>query len=390
MPEVVAAGHLCLDIIPSFLSAGVMLEPGTLSEVGPVTFSTGGAVSNVGLALHKLGVTTSLVGRVGDDDFGVILRRLLSAQLRATGGVVVAPGESTSYTVVLSPPDTDRIFLHHPGCNDTFAAADVDISALAGARAFYFGYPPIMRAFYSDGGRALAGLLREIRARGVTTVLDMAMPDPRSASGRVDWPAFLARVLPHADLFMPSLEETLFMLAREAFANKVYAKEVPPEALLALCRRLLALGAGAVGLKLGERGLYLVSAGRERVARLGAAVRAPVAALAERELWSPCFKVKVEGTTGAGDATVAGFVAALLRGLGFEEALAFATAVGACSVEAADATGGVRPWEETLARMKGGWPRAGAALQPAYWARRAPWGVCYGPHDASRRGKGER
>jgi len=51
-------------------------------------------------------------------------------------------------------------------------------------------------------------------------------------------------------------------------------------------------------------------------------------------------------------------LAAMLRGASPERALAIAAAVGACNVEAADALSGVRPWEETLARIDGGWERA--------------------------------
>ena len=54
---VVVAGHICLDIIPTFAqrAGGVaeLFNPGALIEVGPVVLSTGGAVSNTGLALHK-------------------------------------------------------------------------------------------------------------------------------------------------------------------------------------------------------------------------------------------------------------------------------------------------------------------------------------------------
>lgn len=44
--------------------------------------------------------------------------------------------------------------------------------------------------------------------------LDMSLPDPDSESGGVDWGSWLARVLPHVDLFAPNLEEILFMLDR--------------------------------------------------------------------------------------------------------------------------------------------------------------------------------
>ncbi len=51
-------------------------------------------------------------------------------------------------------------------------------------------------------------------------------------------------------------------------------------------------------------------------------------------MWAPCFDVEVVGTTGSGDATIAGFLSALLRDASPEEAMTMAVAVGACNVEA--------------------------------------------------------
>ena len=59
-PQIVVAGHVCLDIIPAWDPAGGDVQSrmvsGALLNVGPATLSTGGAVSNVGIALHRLGV----------------------------------------------------------------------------------------------------------------------------------------------------------------------------------------------------------------------------------------------------------------------------------------------------------------------------------------------
>ena len=40
-PEVIVAGHLCLDIIPK-LSSPLTLRPGTLTEIGAAAFAAGG------------------------------------------------------------------------------------------------------------------------------------------------------------------------------------------------------------------------------------------------------------------------------------------------------------------------------------------------------------
>jgi len=92
-------------------------------------------------------------------------------------------------------------------------------------------------------------------------------------------------------------------------------------------------------------------------------------AWADRELWAPCFQVDVVGTTGAGDATVAGFLGGLLRDLAPEDVVTAAVAVGACNVEASDALSGIRPWEETMARVRAGWPRRWFEMEAPGWHR---------------------
>ena len=81
------------------------------------------------------------------------------------------------------------------------------------------------------------------------------------------------------------------------------------------------------------------------------------------------------GTTGAGDATIAGFLAALLRGLPVKDAATMAVAVGACNVEAADALGGLRSWEETEARVAEGWPQRELILIEPGWHRDPAYGL---------------
>ena len=100
---------------------------------------------------------------------------------------------------------------------------------------------------------------------------------------------------------------------------------------------------------------------------MGRARPSDVAAWADRELWAPCFQVDVVGTAGSGDATIAGFLSALLRDMTPEQAVNAAVAVGACNVEAADTLSGVRSWDETLRRMAAGWPRRSENVPAPGW-----------------------
>ena len=373
----IVAGHICLDIIPdvSAIEPGIFkanFRPGHLLEAGAATLSTGGPVANTGLALHRLGVPVRLIAKVGDDSFGHVIERIVNAiEPDLLAGMKFDPRATTSYTIIISPPHTDRIFLHCPGANHDFGSADVSADQLAQADLLHFGYPPVMRRIYSNSGRELADLMRRAKAQGLATSLDLCYPDPHSEAGQLDWVALFRAVLPHVDVFAPSLEELLFTLRRQTLedlaARGGVVDQAAPQLLHDLSAELMELGAKIVLIKLGARGAYLRTAGANAIAQLGRAAPGDRAAWADREVWAPCFDVKVVGTTGSGDATIAGFLGALLREAAPEEAMTMAVAVGACNVEAPDALSGLRSWEDTARRVAQGWPRLPVALDAPGW-----------------------
>jgi len=367
--EAIVAGHICLDVIPSFggkdRAASPQLLPGQLIDVGPAVVTTGGVVSNTGIALHRLGVPTKLMGKVGDDWFGqAILASLRQYGDRLASGMIVEPNGHSSYSIVLNPPNVDRIFLHCTGTNDTFAAADVKAELLGDAKLFHFGYPPLMRSMYADEGAELAALLSMVKGNGLTVSLDMAWPDPASEAGRADWRSILAKALPSVDVFLPSFEEIRFMLRREQAAGDAPASD---ELLSSMADELLEMGVAIVVIKLGEHGLYVkTTSDRKRIGAMGrcAARIASDDSWIGRELWIPCYEVEVVGTTGAGDCTIAGFLAGLLNGAPLEQALHVAVGVGACNVERTDATSGVPSWDAVRDRIAAGWAQK---PMPPHW-----------------------
>jgi sugar/nucleoside kinase (ribokinase family) len=365
----IVAGHICLDIIPQFdrlvpINFHAQFQPGSLTKVGPAIFSTGGAVSNTGLVLHKLGIPTRLVARIGDDLFGQEVHRIVSGYgAHLVQGIAAIPGETTSYTVIISPPDVDRLFLHCPGANDSFSADDVPMDWLTSAQLLHFGYPPVMQRMVEHGCAELERLFRRAKASGITTSLDLCSVDPASEIGRLDWRASLSHVLPWVDLFTPSLDELLFMLDRPMFdkATAIGSMRVllqtEPGLLSTLGERLLSMGVKIALIKLGDCGAYLRTADADILKGMGRAQPTGLDDWGSRELWAPCFRVKVVGTTGSGDSTIAGFISGLLRGLSSEAALTSAVAVGACNVEAADALSGVPSWEIVQSRIRTRWER---------------------------------
>src|SRR6185312_17538192 len=109
-----------------------------------------------------------------------------------------------------------------------------------------------------------------------------------------------------------------------------------------------------VVIKNGERGLTLKSA--PTLSNIGRGAPAQVENWQSLSLWQPALQVEVAGTTGAGDAAIAGFLMGVLRGFGPERALLASAAAGACSCEAPDATSGARSWQAIRERLSAGWP----------------------------------
>src|SRR5262249_7487281 len=145
--DVIVCGHLCLDLLPQMehIRLNELPSPGRLFEVGALAVSTGGAVSNTGLALHRLGVNVRLMANLGDDFIGRAIRSFLESRDPSLGQYIRTKSDQvSSYTMVLSPEKVDRIFLHCTGTNAVFTSTDVDYELAGQAKIFHLGYPPLL------------------------------------------------------------------------------------------------------------------------------------------------------------------------------------------------------------------------------------------------------
>lgn len=391
--KVMVAGHLCIDITPCFPFVGgyepaKMFSPGAMTTVGEAIFSTGGTVSNTGLAMEKLGMDVALNGKVGDDAFGAAIKKLVGEENAKS--LKVVSGQNTSYTLVFSVPGVDRFFMHNPGTNDTFGPEDVDYDTAGKCRLFHFGYPPLMKRMYENGGDELVEIYRKVKDLGVTTSLDMAMPDLSGAGGQADWRGILERVLPYVDIFVPSIEEITFMLDRDLFESRK-AQSAGADPVLAydgrdcvsIAGRLHSMGVKIVVIKCGIRGVYLDTSGRDAIAGIGPACPDKSAEWARRQIWAASFRTeKFVSALGAGDATIAGFLCGLLRGFLPEETLNIANIVGRQNVQAVDALSGIGDWQSVIEGLEvKGQRRNEAGVDANLWRYCAEHEVYYGPED---------
>lgn len=364
--KVIAAGHCCLDITPvfphgqSYRNVSDILIPGKLIQMDPASVSSGGSVSNTGLALKVLGNDVTLMGKVGDDDFGAMLAQIYARY--GAEGLLVDPDSATSYSVVLAIPGIDRMFLHCPGANNSFSNADIPDGPLEDAVLFHFGYPTLMKKMYEENGKEMAAIFKRVKSKGIATSLDLTSVDPNSEAGQLDWVTILKNVLPYVDFFVPSFEEICFMLDRPLYerllseradmtAGMVFDHEVKP-----LADKLIAMGCKTVLIKCGISGMYYRTASRNVMAGTGERIGLDLDAWSEKEGVQPCFKADiVRSGTGAGDTSIAAFLTAALDGEKIEDCVAIAAAEGACCVTSYDALGGLKPIGEIKARIAAGW-----------------------------------
>lgn len=368
--KVIAAGHICLDVTPIFPQEKIervedILKPGRLIEMQNVSVSTGGSVANTGLALKILGADVSLMGKIGNDNFGKLVLNVLE-KYDAAEGMIVSDDANTSYSVVLSIPGIDRIFLHDPGANANFCADDIPYEKLEEAALFHFGYPPLMKQIYRDNGSELVKMMKRAKAMGVATSLDFTSIDETSEAGKVDWFRLLQNVMPYIDFFVPSVEELCYMLDKERFVKwqeqaagkdvtEILDIEADVKPLADIC---MELGAKVLLIKCGAKGMYYCTADWERLKQVGERVELDIDKWVKKEGFEKSFiPERIASGTGAGDTSIAAFLTAMLEGASPEESVQLAAATGASCVAAYDALGGLKSLPELRRKIASGWAK---------------------------------
>lgn len=319
MPSIVVAGHICLDIKPQ-LSETAELAPGRLIDVGPLSITLGGSVANTGSALASLGVHVTPFSSVGDDELAQIMTLKLAEAGFAAPHLSIAPGASTSYSLVIERPGEDRTFWHHTGANGFFDGESLNVGH---ADAVHIGYPSLLPGLLENDAEHLVTLLKRAKEAGALTSIDLAVVDPASPVGRLDWDTIFTRISPFTDLISPSLDD----LTSALHIDEPYSRELVER----MAQRLLDDGVAIVAISAGSHGMLLrTTSSSERIQSAGH----PLASSGDQWLnrtiaVEPIPVTAPETTNGAGDASSAGLLFAITHGANPREAAHLATACAA-------------------------------------------------------------
>ena len=132
MLDVTAIGELLID----FTCTGQNSQGYPVMEAHP-----GGAPANFLATLAKLGASTALLGKVGDDSFGHLLSNTLEQAGVSTNGLIFDPSAFTTLAFVTLDHAGERSFsfARKPGADTQLHFEELDLTLIEQAKVFHFG-----------------------------------------------------------------------------------------------------------------------------------------------------------------------------------------------------------------------------------------------------------
>ncbi|MCY4581646.1 MAG: ribokinase [Chloroflexi bacterium] len=282
-PAIVVLGSINMDLVGT---APRLPSPGETVLGGDFSTAPGGKGANQAVAAARMGASVRMIGRVGGDVFGPMLRYNLSSNGVDVSGVAYDPDAPSGVAMILLDASRENRILVASGanmrCDDT--QVDAVASALEGADALM-----LQCEIPADVSLKAARIAKEM---GVRVVWDPAPVEgfPPEAYGLVD-----------------------VLTPNQAEAAALTGIEVTDAASAeAAARVLVERGVRAAVVKMGEAGaFYLAKEGGGHV---------------------PPFEVDAVDTVAAGDAFGAAMTCALAEGKPLNEAVRYGAAAGALAI----------------------------------------------------------
>jgi ribokinase len=282
-PRIIVFGSINMDLVaktPRLPIPGETLLGHSFSTV------PGGKGANQAVAVARLGVSTSMVGRVGGDSFGQELLTGLQTAGVNTEDVSVDQSSHSGVAMIAVDDRSENHIIVIPGANGRVNETDLDrlVRQLPGTIALLMQFEVPLAAVYSAAQAA--------RQAGVRVILD---PAPASS----EMPTELYSLV---DIITPNAVEV-----EQLVGFQVEDPATAAEAATILHQR----GVDTVIIKLGAKGVFC--------------------ATRETSFFFPAFKVQAVDTVAAGDSFNGGLAAALAEGHSIQQAVMWGAAAGALS-----------------------------------------------------------
>ncbi len=171
---ITVAGNILTDIVKRI---DCYPKVGMLANVSEISQAVGGCVPNTAIDLAKIdgSLPISVMGKIGDDEYGRFVVSQMSRYGIDCGKICVSQDKPTSFSDVMSMPSGERTFFHARGSNAQFCPEDVDISSITSS-IFHIGYILLLDEFDkedSEYGTVMARFLHDVQQRGIKTSVDV-------------------------------------------------------------------------------------------------------------------------------------------------------------------------------------------------------------------------
>lgn len=279
-PNILVVGSINMDLV---VRADRMPSPGQTVLGTDLTTSPGGKGANQAVAAARLGGSSRMIGRIGEDTFGTQLLENLKSEGVDCTGVMPTPTSSGVAIIIVDSLGENSIVVAS-GANyrlcpdDIYAQEELFVDANVVVVQLELPLPTV---------RTAMNLAHRYRCR---VILDPA-PVPRQMPDE----------LFNVDIISPNVVEAHALTGTKCIEERV-DKSVALD--------LIARGAKAAAIKLGPRGSMVV--------------------ISDGHFYRiPPYKVRVVDTTAAGDAFTAAIAVATANGVKLHQAAKFANAAGA-------------------------------------------------------------
>ncbi len=301
--NVIVLGSINMDVVTTVAE---LPKPGETVSALEQRLHPGGKGANQAIAAARSGASTSILGAVGEDDYGTLLTDNLKISGVGTDRIVTLTGASTGQAMITVSQAGENTILVLSGANHeyTFPTDDIstDPTALTSSiRLTQFEMP-------------LAEIKRFFRASNSESGLRILNPAPAIPQGR--------HLFDLSDIIIVNETELA------TYAGVALSKTQTREGVAALARSLMTRETQWIVVTLGAKGAIAINADHEIVVD-----------------GSP---VDVIDTTGAGDCFCGALAAQLCAGSPVREALGFANAAASIAVTRHGASSSMPTYQEVV------------------------------------------
>ena len=280
MSKVIVLGSLNMDLV---VTTDRLPTPGETLKGGAFATYPGGKGANQAVGAARLGCDVSMMGRVGDDDFGQSLINILAMENVDTSGISLDSSEKTGIAIICVDSNGENTIVAVYGANMACGSQEIEATAERISESSVLLIQNEIPAFTSQN---ISARCKEI---GTTIVWD-----PAPASNE------------HIHL----LQASDFVTPNEIEATALAGIEVSTvDSAIKACEIISSMGKATPIIKMGDLGVVYMDPHRIKH-QIG-------------------FEVDAIDTVAAGDAFNAGFAVALTEGLNVNGAVRFACAAGA-------------------------------------------------------------